>query len=113
MTYPLKTKKNQNFILLLISPIFFKKERSISKIFAQSPKSTTWQITEEFTGCGNYYDDENFIEDENSSTAIFKEGDWFNNVWDKGKMANCGSEDYEKVQEVAESCGAKAIIEVG
>ena len=104
----------KNFILLLISPIFFKKERNISKIFAKDTKSTTWQITEDCSNCGQCYEDydEDFEEGPEDS-AIFKEGHWFNSVWDKGKMANCGTEYYNKVQQVADECPMNAIKEIG
>lgn len=102
----------KSFLLLLSSPFFIFKNQNIVK---GQPKSTTWEITDDCTNCGICYGDyeEDFDEDGNGSSAIFKEGHWFNWVSEKGKLANCGTGYYDKVNEVAESCGANAIIKVG
>ncbi len=107
--------KRINFIknigLIILSPFFLTK-KNIS-LFAKSPQSTTWQITEDCTNCGLCYDKYEKDFKEKDDSAIFKEGHWFNNVFDNGKMANCGTEYYDKVQEVADDCPAAAIKEAG
>ncbi|MHB2153931.1 hypothetical protein ACX8XN_05985 [Calditrichota bacterium GD2] len=103
----------KNFLIILSCPILFKKLQNSSKIFAEEIKSTSWQITDDCTSCGMCYEDYNEDFEEGDDSAIFKEGHWFNHVWDNGKMANCGTEYYEKVQEVADNCPANAIIEIG